>query len=67
MEYNIRTFRRSTRPTQILSIDGYLVQRRGRFWAVLDAAETLVCLTVYKRGAVEVMRRLSSGVNHASP
>jgi len=38
---------------------GYTIKRRGKFWAVLDAAGELVCLTVYKRGAVEVVRRLS--------
>jgi hypothetical protein len=37
----------------------YVIGRRGRFWEVLDASGTLVCLTVYKRGAVEVVRRLS--------
>lgn len=36
----------------------YTIMRRKRFWAVLDAAGGLVCLTVYKRGAVEVVRRL---------
>jgi len=29
-----------------------------RFWAVRDAEEMLVCVCVYKRGALEVMRRL---------
>ena len=60
MEYKIRLPRRATRPTSSLSLGGYVVQRRGRFWAVLDAAEGLVCLTVYKRGALEVIRRLGS-------
>jgi hypothetical protein len=30
----------------------------SRHWAVYDSARELVCLTVYKRGAVEVVRRL---------
>lgn len=30
----------------------------SRYWAVVDAAGELVCVTVYKRGAKEVMRRL---------
>ena len=30
----------------------------GRYWAVLDQGGVLVCLTVYKRGALEVIRRL---------
>jgi hypothetical protein len=36
---------------------GYTIQRkeRSRFWEVLDPAGELVCLTVYKRGAVEVV------------
>ena len=29
-----------------------------RFWAVYDG-EALVCVTVYKRGALEVVRRLA--------
>lgn len=33
--------------------------KRGRFWAVTDAAGDLVCLAVYRKGAREVLRRLS--------
>jgi len=36
----------------------YEVRRRGRFWEVLDSMGKLVCMTVYKRGAKEVIRRL---------
>ncbi len=38
----------------------YTVQRREgtRWWEVRDPAGALVCLTVYKRGAKEVVRRL---------
>jgi hypothetical protein len=34
---------------------GYTLQRkeRSRFWEVLDPAGDWVCLTVYKRGAME--------------
>ena len=32
---------------------------KGRWWEVRDAAGALVCLTVYRRGAREVVRRLS--------
>ncbi len=41
---------------------GYTIQRkeRSRFWEVLDPAGELVCLTVYKRGAVEVIRRIAA-------
>ena len=31
-----------------------------RYWAVIDADGTLVCLCVYKRGALEVLRRLQT-------
>ena len=34
-------------------------QTKGRWWEVRDAAGALVCLTVYRRGAREVVRRLS--------
>ncbi len=37
----------------------YAIQRRNRHWEVRDAAGDLVCLTVYKRGAQEVIRRIS--------
>jgi hypothetical protein len=36
----------------------YDIRRRGRFWEVLDSTGELVCMTVYKRGAKEVVRRL---------
>ena len=39
---------------------GYSIQKqdKSRFWEVRDAAGELVCLTVYRRGAREVVRRL---------
>ena len=33
---------------------------RTRYWAVRGADGTLLCLCVYKRGAVEVVRRLQA-------
>jgi hypothetical protein len=30
----------------------------GRYWAVYDDAGVLVCVCVYKKGALEVVRRL---------
>ena len=38
------------------------IERYGktRFWAVIDVDNTLVCLCVYKRGALEVLRRLQA-------
>jgi hypothetical protein len=32
-----------------------------RFWAVYDDDGELVCVTVYKKGAKEVVRRLGEG------
>lgn len=52
--------RRVSMPEQAV----YTIQRRNRHWEVRDPAGELVCLTVYKRGANEVARRmalLSSG------
>lgn len=42
---------------------GYTIRKRPwtRWWEVLDSAGELVCLTVYRRGAREVVRRLSTG------
>lgn len=37
------------------------MRKYGRYWAVVDADGTLVCLCVYKRGAAEVLRRLQQG------
>jgi len=31
-----------------------------RYWAVIDADGTLVCLCVYRKGAQEVMKRLQA-------
>jgi len=44
---------------------GYTVEKRERtrWWKVLDPAGELVCLTVYRRGAREVARRLNSAEN----
>ena len=33
---------------------------KTRYWAVLDADDTLICFCVYKRGAIEVLRRLQA-------
>ena len=40
---------------------GYTVVKREdtRWWKVLDPAGELVCLTVFRRGAREVARRLN--------
>ena len=39
---------------------GYRInkQRHSRYYEVMDPADELVCITVYKKGAAEVVRRL---------
>ncbi len=34
--------------------------RNTRYWAVIDTEDTLVCLCVYRKGALEVVRRLQT-------
>jgi hypothetical protein len=43
-------------------MDTFRIERYGhtRFWAVRDATDTLICVCVYKRGAVEVTQRLQA-------
>lgn len=49
---------REARPSDVA--DGEVtLRKKGRHWAVLDVYGELVCVTVYKRGAIEVKRRLS--------
>lgn len=36
------------------------IEKYGRFWAVIDETGVLVCVCVYKKGAREVVRRLST-------
>lgn len=38
----------------------YSITPEGRAWAIHDAVGELVALTVYKRGAAEVVRRLEA-------
>ena len=42
-------------------MNGITVTKHGhsRFWAVKDGAGELICVCVYKRGALEVARRLA--------
>ncbi|HEY0022263.1 MAG TPA: hypothetical protein VGB24_05115 [Longimicrobium sp.] len=35
-------------------------REKDRWWEVRDLQDELVCVTVYKRGAVEVVRRLAT-------
>ena len=38
----------------------WVIERRDRDWMVIDPEGELVCITVYKRGAEEVVRRLAA-------
>ena len=44
-------------------LPGLTLQKYGRFWAIYDQG-TLVVVTVYRKGALEVMKRLAP---HQSP
>ena len=35
----------------------YKIEKQGRFWAVYED-NILICVTVYKKGALEVIKRL---------
>lgn len=39
---------------------GYTIVKHDRSWKVLDPQGELVCLTVYRKGAEEVVRRLAA-------
>ena len=41
-----------------LCIGSFCVVRRGRFWRVEDAEDELIVTAVYRKGALEVVRRL---------
>ena len=34
------------------------IRKYGRYWAIYDTEGVLICVTVYKKGAQEVIRRL---------
>jgi hypothetical protein len=50
----------SNRPAKPISVQDYQIVRKDRFWRVTDRHGNLVCITVYKCGALEVIRRLST-------
>ena len=39
------------------------IRKYGRFWGLYDTDDTLICVTVYKKGALEVVRRLQQHHN----
>jgi hypothetical protein len=45
----------------------YVIRKHGRAFAIADPAGTLVCLTVYLRGAFEVIRRLGGVAVYTKP
>lgn len=50
--------RKEGRKSAVPERDVYTITRCARHWEVRDPEGELVCLTVYKRGAQEVVRRL---------
>lgn len=36
------------------------IAKYGRYWAVYDAENVLICVCLYRKGAEEVVRRLSN-------
>ena len=40
---------------------------KTRFWGVFDHDDTLICLTVYRKGAEEVRRRLTQQPHECQP
>lgn len=55
----MRVRAKATRPQDDVEYAPFVIRRRNRFWEVSDELGNLICLTVYKRGAREVARRLS--------
>lgn len=52
--------RRSSESNTTLGVGSFRIAKHGRLWELRDAAGELVCLTAYKKGAIEVVRRLSA-------
>jgi hypothetical protein len=48
------------RPSTSSQPKSFTIHKYKRFWQVTDADGQLVCLTVYRRGAKEVVRRLTA-------
>jgi hypothetical protein len=47
------------RQERMSQTEGFSLHRYGRFWAVYEQS-TLVVIAVYKKGALEVIRRLTA-------
>jgi len=57
---NLRVHAKAARSHEDLEYAPFVIRRRNRVWELTDESGNLICLTVYKRGAKEVARRLSS-------
>jgi hypothetical protein len=44
-----------------------VIRKHGRAFAIADPSGTLVCMTVYLKGAFEVIRRLGGVAVYAKP
>lgn len=52
--------RRQERSVVEATFNGFTIGKCHRFWQVIDPKGQLVCITVYKCGAKEVVRRLTA-------
>lgn len=50
--------KQSVVPPAQSALGQWVIEKRHRDWMVIDPEGELVCITVYKRGALEVVRRL---------
>ena len=50
----------SAQPHVSPALGKWVIQRRFRSWAVFDPDGAMVCITLYRRGAEEVVRRLAA-------
>jgi len=48
--------------TSAMDYSPFVVLRHGRHWEVRDPSGEVVCITVYRRGAAEVVRRLKLSI-----
>lgn len=55
-----RRVRKAKEQITVAGLTAFQITRRGRLWEVRDPTGCLVCLTAYKKGATEVVRRLSA-------
>jgi len=54
--------KQTTAAPEVPKTAGYRIvkQQQSRYFAVRDPAGELVCITVYRKGAAEVVRRLAA-------